>query len=357
MLQLWTANKVGTPQTRIGPLSECTEALIRRKINDEYTLTVQLPPGAEFENDVEPGQVIVSPVDESGTEDRFVIKQRMRRLTGGMEIYAEHQSYVYNGYICKPLTITRDHQGFLFETAQDVFLAIRTNAVPSVASSQFVWSGMFNKAAPMTEPPKVPSSLRALLLGWYVQEFGKELDFYRTVITAKDRLGADNGASIRYAVNMLELGADDVVDDYASGIMPFWGSQGDSSKPLTMLPEGYIEYTPTAYFPFRKIVPVDFSDYFERQPTETQLRDTANAYAAENAVPYIPRSFSAEHVQRDGDRPINLGDDVKIINETWRLTTKLRIVGVTFDALQRRVVGVEIGKLNPGFAGAVRKTR
>lgn len=357
MLQLWSANKVGTPQTRIGPLSECTEALIRRKVNDEYTLTVQLPPGAEFENDIEPGQVIISPVDESGAEDRFVIKQRMRRLTGGMEIYAEHQSYVYNGYICKPLIITRDHMGIPFESARDVFNAIRGNAIPYVSSNQFVWNAMNGRTSPRTEPPNVPTSLRSVLLGWYAQEYGCEFDFYRTAITAKDRLGADNGASIRYAVNMLELGADDIVDDYASGIVPFWGSQGDSSKPLTMLSEKYIEYTPTEYFPFRKIVPVDFSEYFERQPTETQLRAAANAYAAENAVPYIPRSFSAEHVQRDGDRPIKLGDDVSIINETWRLTTKIRIVGVTFDALQKRVVGVEIGKLNPGFAGAVRRTK
>lgn len=357
MLQLWTANSLGTPQYRIGPLTECIEALVRRKINDEFTLTVKLPPGAEFENDIEPGQVIVAPVDESGTEDRFVIKQRMRSLTGGLELYAEHQSYLYNGYLCKPLIITRSHAGIPFQTAHDVFNMIRTNAVPAVASSQFIWNATTVRTSPRTEPPKVPTSLRALLLGWYAQEYGGEFDFYRTVITAKDRLGADNGASIRYAVNMLDLGVDDIVDDYASGIVPYWGAQGDSSRPLTMLSDGYIAYTPAAYFPIRKLLPVDFSDYFQSQPTETALRYAANAYAAENAVPYIPRSVSAEHIERPGDRPLGLGDDITIDNSSWRMTSKIRAVGITLDALTKRVVGVELGKINPGFAGAVRRTR
>lgn len=357
MLQLWSANSLGTPQYRIGPLSEATSAIMRRRINDEFTLTVELPPGSEFENDIEPGQVIMSPVNESGDEDRFVIKQRFRRLTGGMEIYAEHQSYLYNGYICKPLIITRDHMGIPFESARDVFNAIRENAIPYVASSQFVWNAIIGRTSPRTEPPNVPTSLRSVLLGWYAQEYGCEFDFYRTVITAKNRLGANNGASIRYAVNMLNLNADDVVDDYASGIVPYWGTRGDSSRPLTMLSEGYIAYTPSDYFPIRKLIPVDFSEYFRTQPSEANLRDAANAYATEHAVPYTPQSFSAEHIQRDGDRPVNLGDDIKIINETWRLETTLRIVGITFDALQKRVTGVEVGKLNPGFAGAVRKTR
>jgi phage-related protein len=281
----------------------------------------------------------------------------MRSLTGGLELYAEHQSYLYNGYLCKPLIITRDHMGIPFESARDVFNAIRGNAIPYVASNQFVWNAMIGRTSPRTEPPKVPTSLRSVLLGWYAQEYGCEFDVYRTVITAKDRLGADNGASIRYAVNMLDLGADDIVDDYASGIVPYWGAQGDSSRPLTMLSDGYIAYTPAAYFPIRKLLPVDFSDYFRSQPTETALRDAANAYAAENAVPYIPRSISAERIERPGDRPINLGDDITVANSAWRMTTKVRAVGVTFDALRKRVVGVELGKLNPGFAGAVRRTK
>lgn len=350
MLQLWTANVVGTPQSRIGALTECLEALVVRKINDEYTLTVKLPPGSEFENDIEPGQVIILPVDESGTEDRFVIRQRLRTLTGGLEIIAEHQSYVYNGYVVAPLT------GTIAITNRAVFNRIRESALPNIASSQFVWEGIIEGRFGIN-PPAVPTGLRELLLGWYVDTYGGEFDFYRTVITHKDRLGADNGASIRYAVNMVDMSADDVMDDYASGIVPFWGSRGDADRPLVMLSEGYIEYTPTTFFPIRRIIPVDFSGYFESQPTEAELRSAAQSYAADHAVPYIPRSISAERIERPGDRPINLGDDITVANSAWRMTTKVRAVGVTFDALRKRVVGVELGKLNPGFAGAVRRTK
>lgn len=354
MLQLWSANNLGTPQTRIGPLAECTEALVRRKINDEYTLTMKLPNGTTFCNDIEPGCVVIAPVNESGTEDRFVIKQRVRNLTGGLDVYAEHQSYLYNGYICTPITILRGYQG---PRAMDVYAAIRTQTSPYVAANQFVWDGTLFRLMPRTSPPRVPVSTRSLLLGWFVKEFGGELDFYRTVITWKERLGADHGASIKYAVNMIGMEESDVLDDYASGILPFWGVQGDSSRPMTLLTERYIEYSPTQNWPIRNIIPVDFTDYFDTQPTEADLRAAAQNYATEHAVPYIPKSISAERIERPGDRPISLGDDIAIDNPTWHTKTKIRVVGITFDALRRRTVEVELGTLNQGFAGAVRNTK
>lgn len=357
MLQLWTANAVGTPQTRIGPLTDCTEALIRRRINDEYTLAVRLPPGAALSNEIEPGQVIIAPVNEAGTEDRFIIHQRARTLTGGMEIALEHQSYVYNGYVCTPLTLQRDHQGVPFAYNTDVFGQIRTNGIPYVSASQFVAEVPAERASPRTDPPTEPIGLRDLLINWFVAEYGGELDFYRTVVTWKERLGGDYGASIRYAGNMVDMAESDIMDDYASGIVPFWGRQGDSARPLTMLPEKYIGYAPAQFFPVRNIVPVDLTDMFASQPTEAELRAAAQAYAQAHAIPYIPRSISAERIERPGDRPIGLGDDITVTNSSWRQTTKIRAVGITFDALRKKVVGVELGVKNPGIVGAIRRIR
>lgn len=350
MLQLWTASVIGNPQARIGPLTDCTEALIRRRINDEYSMTVRLPPGAALSNEIEPGQVIIAPVDEAGTEDRFIVHQRSRTLSGGLELALEHQSYIYNGYVCTPLM---QHL-----TNIQTFRQIRANGVPYIATSQFVeevpWDPL---TRPRTAPPVVPVGLRDLLLNWFVQEFGGEMDFYNTVVTWKERLGGDYGASIRYAVNMVDMAESDIMDDYASGIVPFWGRRNDSTRPLTMLSEKHIEYTPTQLFPVRKIVPVEFTDMFDSQPTEDELREAAQAYAQKHAIPYIPRSISAERIERPGDRPIGLGDDITVANSAWRTTTKVRAVGITFDALRKKVVGVELGVKNPGIVGAIQRIR
>ena len=170
-----------------------------------------------------------------------------------------------------------------------------------------------------------------------------------------DAMGADNGAFYRYAVNLTDMGAEDILDGYATGIYPFWGSQGDTNRPLTVLTNKVYNFTGT--WPIQVIVPVDMTDLFDTQPTQQQLLDACAEYETLHKPSGIPLSIRASRVRVEGDVAVDLGDTVRVVNTPWRIDIKTRIFALTFDALQGRVLDVQFGTVNPGFAGAVKNMK
>ena len=346
ILQLYEADARGVVSTRICPLPEATDAIVRREINGEYSLSVTLTHGAQFANEVAVGQAIKATVNESGKEQYFVIKRRPRILTGGVQIYAEHQSYYYNG-VCIGANVP-NVEGY----CRTVWNGLRTYAVPSITDiATVVYSRDYNlrKNFPGRE---VPTHLMDLLKGWLIEAAGGEVEFDGFNAEWMDQMGSDNGAVYRYGANLTEMEEEEILDDYASGIYPYWGRRGDENRPLVEIQGKILNYTGT--FPLQAIVPVDLSDQFDAEPTQAELLAAAQAYAAEHTPTGLPSSIRADRARIAGDVPVDLGDTVSVVNERWGVNVKTRICALTVDALRGRVKAVSFGTVNPGFAGAIR---
>lgn len=349
ILQLYEATGQGVVTNRIGPLPDMRTATVRREINGEYSLSCALPRGALFEDEIRIGRAIKATVNEAGKEQYFIVKKRSRSLTGDMTIYAEHQSYLFNGVML--------HAGNASTNGQPrvVFAGIRSGAVPSITGiSTWTYSraGSLRAGFPQRNGPiSVMEALKSFLVG----AAGGELIFDGFDVEYVDAMGADNGAFYRYAVNMTDMGAEDILDGYATGIYPYWGSQGDTSRPLTVLSEEVYNYTGS--WPVEVIVPVDMTGLFDSQPTRSQLLAACAEYEALHKPDGIPLSIRASRVRLEGDAAVDLGDTVRVVNTPWGIDVKTRIFALTFDALQGRVVDVEFGTVNPGFAGAVKNMK
>lgn len=349
MLQLYNADARGVTGTRICPLPDVTEAVVRREINGEYSLSSTLSRGARHENEIQIGRAIKAAVNEAGTEQTFIIKRRTRSLTGGLSVYAEHQSYLYNGLILGA--------GNAIENGQPriVFLRIRTAAVPDITDiSTWTYSRSSSLRAnfPLRDGPiTVMAGLKDHLVG----NAGGELIFDGFNVEYVDAMGSDNGAYYRYGINLTELESEDILDGYASGIYPFWGRKGDTDRPLTILTDPVLPYSGT--FPLQVIIPVDLTDKFDTQPSQAQLLAAAQEYAALNTPTGVPISLNASRVKISSEVPVDLGDTVTVICTPWGLTQQTRIQALNFDALRGRVIDVELGTVNPGFAGAVKNMK
>lgn len=346
ILQLYNANARGVVTSRVGPLPDASEALVRREINGEYSLSVVLPKGAQFASEAIAGRAIKATVNETGKQQFFIIKRRPRSLSGNVQIYAEHQSYLYNG-ICIG-TNGPNVDGY----CRTVWSGLRTYAVPSIADiATFTFSRdrELRKNFPARE---TPVHLMDLLKGWLIEAAGGEIDYDGFDAEWVDQMGEDNGAVYRYGANLTEMEEEDVLDGYASGIYPFWGRRGDENRPLVEI-EGKILLYPGS-LPLQVIEPVDLSEQFDEAPTQAELLAAAQAYAAEHAPTGLPASIRADRARIAGDVPVDLGDTVRIVHDRWGVDVKTRICALTFDALRDRVQDVSFGTVNPGFAGAIR---
>ena len=349
LLQLYNADWRGVVTTRVCPLPDCTSALVRREINGEYSLTAVLPKGAAFANEVRIGRAIKAVVNEAGNVQTFIVKRRSRSLSGGMNIYAEHQSYLYNGIMLGGNTANPGGQ------VRVVFNGFRTYAVPSITDiSTWTYSRDNSLTADFPARPG-PRSISGLLKDFLVANAGGELIMDGFNVEYVDQMGSDNGARYAYGVNLTEMETEDIIDGYASGIYPFWGRAGDADKPLTTITGKIYEYT--GHFPLQVIIPVDFSDKFDTQPSEADLLAACADYESLNAPSGFLMSIRAARARIAGDVTVDLGDTVTVTNTPWNLSQKTRIVALTFDALKGRVQDVELGTINPGFAGAVKNMK
>lgn len=349
LLQLYNADWRGVVSTRVCPLPDCTSALVRREINGEFSLTATLPKGAAFANEVTIGRAIKAAVNEAGDVHTFIVKRRNRSLTGGITIYAEHQSYLYNGILLGGNTANPGG------SVKTVFNSARTYAVPSITDiATWTYSRANGLTADFPERPG-PMTVTQILKDFLVANAGGELIMDGFNVEYVDQMGSDNGARFTYGANLTEMETEDIIDGYASGIYPYWGRAGDAERPLTTITGKIYNYTGT--FPLQVIVPVDFSDKFDAQPSEADLLAACADYEALNAPSGFLMSIRAARARIAGDTAVDLGDTVTVTNTPWGLSQETRIVALTFDALKGRVQDVELGTINPGFAGAVKNMK
>lgn len=352
MLQLYNADSRGVVGSGawVCPLPDCTDATVRREINGAYTLEISVPVSGRNMNELTIGRALKAPVNESGKTQDFIIKRRRRAITGGITIYAEHQSYLYNGCIIHGQVSQPN------ESPRSIFNGLHSYAVPDITDIA-TWtysrtSGIRVNFPSRTQPIAVMDALKRFL----ISAAGGELVFDGFDVEYVDAMGADNGARYQYAVNLKTLETEDILDGYASGIYPFWGRAGDASKPLTVLASNPIlQFSGT--FPMQTILPVDLTDRFETQPSQADLLEAAQEYAALHTPTGVPMAIRAERARILGDVPVDLGDTVTVTCTPWGLDTTTRIMALEFDALRGRVKNVELGTINPGFAGAVKNLK
>ena len=349
ILQLYNADAIGVAGTRICALSECSEATVRREINGAYYLEFKMPAGAQFENEIRVGRAVKSTVNENKGTAYFIIKKRRRTLSGGMSVYAEHQSYYYDS------VILRGGGASAAATSSLVFNQDVNSTHPSVSGLGTFTNSLTGKTTITKATPLVssPTTLRADLLGRLVKTFGGEYSFKGFNISWLDRVGYNRGAVYRYGVNLTDMESEDVLDGYASGIFPYWGSLDPRTNTgIVTIDSWTLDYPGT--YPLQVYKPVDFTKQFETQPTPAQLLAAAQEYVAKNAPSGIPVSIKASRARIEGDVIVGLGDTVTIINTPWGINQQTRIFALNFDPLRDITRDVEFGTVNTGFAGAVK---
>ena len=349
ILQLYEADNIGVVGSRVCPLHMAKTATVRKEVNGTCCLTATIPSGAAFENEIKTGRAIKATVNEAGDEQYFIVKKKTRNLRDGFTIYAEHQHYYYNG------VIIRAGAENLGGYAQVVFNALRSYALPDItAISNWTYSRDANLTGNFAGRA-TPQKLGPLLKGWMIEAAGGELIFDGFNVEWVDQMGSDNGATYRYGANITGLETEDVIDDYCSGIYPFWGQYGDPNRPLTEIQNRFLEFSGS--YPLRVIMPLDLTATFNQQPSQAELLAAAQEWASINAPTGVPLSIKAERARIQSNVPVDLVDTVTVTNTGWGLSQKTRVFALDFDAIKGIVERVELGTVNPGFAGAVKNMK
>lgn len=182
-----------------------------------------------------------------------------------------------------------------------------------------------------------------------VKVYGVEAVYHGTFINLITQRGADRGAEIRYGKNLTSGNIDKDETESFNAIYPYWKKQD------TFVKSDALVY-PTPQLTPVKALPIDFTNYFETQPSRADLKSLAAQYL-EEFKPWLTRetasiTFSPEWYQGNAVKEIiDLGDTVTVFYGDADLAgEKMRVVRVKYDCLLEEFTEYTLGELQKGYA-------
>lgn len=290
-----------------GFLSDAKNIRVTSGINAPPQLEMEYPVTGRRFGDLQNGRIIYATTDPDGRPQPFEIYHMEKPLLGVCRVHAWHIGHKLMGYTVRPFTAANPQQAAQMMTSGAV-----------VAPHEFAISAEITSSVPMTVA--TPRSVWSLLGG----QRGSMLDVYGTGewefdhfdVRLKSRIGADNGATVRYGVNLKTCEQDENISNCWTAVQPYWYSQVDGT--LVVLPEETIS---TGTFDYVRILALDLTAEFETQPTVEQLRSRTKQYISSNRVgvpsvgldvDFIPLEQTAEYQDMPFLKSIRLGDSVTV---------------------------------------------
>lgn len=318
---------------------------VTESLNGEYFLNmVVLNTDPEFSN-LKIGNIITAKPNESDPIQAFCIEQVNKLLNGEVEVYATHIAQFRSKLI--PVG------NF---TATDLSDTISKSLSNSLEANPFSFTT--NKSVASAFTLVTPRSFRELLggrEGSILDLYGGEYHFNNFSIELLNKRGKDNGVNVFYGGNMVDFTAEDQFDwsDSATGVVPFWYSDEDSTLVL-----GDAQYSLNeSIFPYKRTIVKDYTDEYENTPTKAQLESDAATWIQNKGNPSTTISVSFDElVTNNRGKLISLGDTVHIINSLYGISSEARIVKTEYDVLLERYANIEVGKQKETINDAIMET-
>lgn len=329
----------------IGCLTDITSISVKRKVNGYDELQFQYPStGIHFSEIVDRAIVLAVPGPTKRAQP-YRIYRRTTPSKGLVTVYARHIAYDATGIPVVP---------FAASNVIDAMNGLKKNAAVSVPFNLGT-----NKATEAAYNQTVPMSLWDCLggvSGSILDVYGGEYDFDRWDITLRNRLGEDNGVSIRYGKNLTTLEQDQNCANVATGIMPYW-TDGEQT---VMLSEKVVSAPGT--YSFTRVLTKDFTPDFQAAPTEEQLRARTEAYIKANDIGVPTVSLKIQFVNLDQMdeyqdlrflERVELGDSANVYFEKLNVDSDARVTETDYDPIRGRYNNINVGSVRASIASTI----
>ena len=348
--------------TRINSLDECISCVCTEEINTSLELVVEYPATGELASQISVGKFIVCKSNPYTSEQYFHIYRVSKTTQFMITVYAEHISYAYNHFICRPNTTYESEEAYASTLTSYLNSEAANNPTPSSgyslvfssqATGQTTWS-----ITGHTEVKNVMSMAAKL--------YNAEWIFDNNGAILVDARGADRGVTLSISTNLVSLMADDDITDMYTHIYPFWKGVDEEGDTVTVYSSpAFVPIWSTTRSRFKAYV-YDCSSFFSVKPEPSELYLKAVEFANINSMVMgsVVSGFEAEVVQRDktiegaqltDSDHIEIGDYIHISVPEINLGATERVSATKYDALKDRLISVTIGKKRAGITDVFAK--
>lgn len=323
----------------IGKLIDAGSCIITEERNGSYELEMTYPITGHLYDEIKQRSIIFAKPSPAQSEQPFRVYRITKPLNKVVTIYAAHISYDLSGIPVKNFT------------SQSVQAALTALTTSSVISNPFTfWSDKTNYGVMEI---KTPTPCRTILSN-ILDVYGGEYEFDKYTVKLHSQRGFDNGVSIKYGKNLTDLEQDENCSNVYTGVLPYWtGNETTVSGSVVNAPGTY---------DFTRILPVDFTNDFEEQPSTTQLDNAATNYISDNniGIPEVNLTVSFVHLNQTEEyknlgifERVELGDTIKVEFAAMGVSSTARCVKTVYNTLLERYDNVELGEVKKGLADTI----
>ena len=320
----------------VGPLSDAVSCIVSEERNGAFELQMYYPSSGLHYSEIGYRSIILAKPNPTSQAQPFRVYRITKPMGGLSTVYAQHISYDLSGVVMPP---------FSANSLDEMIQALQNDSIPS--NSGFTYQTDKSSGAKISS--SAPISARSLLggvRGSILDVYGGEYEFDRYSVKLWKARGADNGVTIRYGKNLTTLEQDANCASVYTAVYPYWYSEGT----LVELAEKTIAVDGT--FDFVRILPLDLTSAFDTQPTEEQLRTSAQYYIRDNKVG-VPKVSLEVEFEKLGTDNVSLCDTVSVIFTAQGISTKAKVVSTTYDVLKDKYTSVEIGDIRTSIADTI----
>lgn len=330
----------------LGVLTDAISCTVTEERNGAFELTMQYPDTGVHFDEITDRCIIYAISSPYRVPQPFRIYRITRPMGGIIMVYAQHITYDLSGVPLNPFTAVN---------APDALSKLSLNA--AVDSPFTFWT---DKSTVASFAVSTPSSTRSVLggsSGSILDVYGGEYEWDGFTVRLYGHRGYDNGVVISYGKNLTDIEQDRNISNVATGIYPYW----TNAEGALVTCDPKIVNAPGTY-DFTRVVPVDFSNDFEGQPTPEQLKARAGKYVEDNKIGIPKTSITASFVQLEQFpeyedlallEKCDLCDTVTIRYPQLGVEAKAEIVKIETDVLLERYNSVEIGDVRTNIADTI----
>lgn len=346
---LYSATETDFSHNGLGILGDCVSCEVTEEANGIFELVMQYPMGGIHYEDIADRSIIKAKADQFRDPQLFRVYSISKPMSGIVTVSAEHISYDLSGIPVKP---------FSSESVSLAFVDLKDNAVVDCPFD--FWT---DKDTSGTFRVSVPSSIRSRLggvEGSILDVYGGEYEFDNYTVKLHNNRGMNRGVSIRYGKNLMDIRQEQNCASIATGIYPYWAGDVDGNTVLAELPEKIVNAPGT--YNFVKIRAVDFTENFESQPTEEELRSKAESYVEANniGVPSVSLTVSFAKLEQTDEykhlkllEQVLLFDTVNVEFPALGVSATAKAIKIVYDSLADRVKSITLGSTKANIADTI----
>lgn len=331
----------------LGSIVDAISCNVHEVLNGEYELEMQYPiTGTQYGN-LQNRRIIFSKHDPYSEPQPFRIYRITRPMNGIVTIYARHVSYDLSGI---PVGV------FDANNAQAAMQGLKNN---SLVANPFLFETTMPTVANFS--CQYPQPCRNLLGGQegsVLDVYGGEYEWDEWTVHLQSRRGSDNGVRITYGKNLIDIEQDENIANLKTGIIPYWI---DSETGEVIYSSPQIIQAP-GEFNFSSVVPVDFGEQFESQPTPQELAEAGQEYITDNkvGVPTVSIDLSFAQLEQyslyestEALERVRIGDTVHVFFAQLGINVSSRVVETNYDPILNRYNSVSVGSVRANIAGTI----